>query len=312
MASDVVGRLNTPGPNTERDAHFTATLRGGGGRIITVITLQRVFKPAGYAEGWSTSPGTPVILGVVMGGKRVNPGEKKWLTIKATTPRTFELYASEIGTFAPGQIFRVTFFFKDGSNASAEATLPGTPATLTASFAGLGADVVGRGIDQKPNGEADAHFVAQLSLNGGWHMLTNVSVRHLTKQGAPDVPLYWMQGPNTAGLFVNGQRVMWPTTIKEQIYVYVPLAPRATPVKLELTANDPTPAGQPSLFRPGERWRLALQGGQVDFAPAGARGEGISGYALAVADLPPCCGRPARRACRCRAIRSRCSAPAST
>jgi hypothetical protein len=30
MASDVVGRLNVPGPNGERDAHFTATLSRGG------------------------------------------------------------------------------------------------------------------------------------------------------------------------------------------------------------------------------------------------------------------------------------------
>jgi hypothetical protein len=34
----------------------------------------------------------------------------------------------------------------------------------------------------------------------------------------------------------------------------------------------------------GVGWRLALQGGQVDFVPAGARGEGIGGYTLAVAD----------------------------
>lgn len=258
MASDVVGRLNDPKPNGERDAHFTTTLTGGRGRVITVIGLVRVFKPKGYAEGWSTSPGTPTLLGVVTGGKRINPGVKQWLSIRPTTKRTFELYASEIGTFAPGQVFRVTYFFKDGSNVSAEATLSGKPASLAISSAGMGADVVGRGIDQKPNGEPDAHFVAQLSLNGGWHMLTNVSVRHLTRQGALDTPIYWMQGPNTAGLFVDGQRVLWPTAIKEQIYVYVPLAPRSAPVRLELTANDPTPAGQQSLFRPGERWRLAV------------------------------------------------------
>jgi hypothetical protein len=34
------------------------------------------------------------------------------------------------------------------------------------------------------------------------------------------------------------------------------------------------------------RWRLTLQGGQVDFVPAGARGEGIAGYTLTVADRP--------------------------
>jgi hypothetical protein len=34
----------------------------------------------------------------------------------------------------------------------------------------------------------------------------------------------------------------------------------------------------------GTTWRLALQGGWVDFVSAGARGEGIDGYTLAVAD----------------------------
>jgi hypothetical protein len=34
----------------------------------------------------------------------------------------------------------------------------------------------------------------------------------------------------------------------------------------------------------GAGWRLALQGGSVDFVPAGARGEGIGGYTLALAD----------------------------
>jgi Glyoxalase-like domain len=36
----------------------------------------------------------------------------------------------------------------------------------------------------------------------------------------------------------------------------------------------------------GARWRLALEGGQVDFVAAGARGEGIGGFDLSVADLP--------------------------
>jgi hypothetical protein len=34
----------------------------------------------------------------------------------------------------------------------------------------------------------------------------------------------------------------------------------------------------------GTTWRLPLQGGWVDFVSAGARGEGIDGYTLAVAD----------------------------
>jgi hypothetical protein len=36
----------------------------------------------------------------------------------------------------------------------------------------------------------------------------------------------------------------------------------------------------------GARWQLALEGAQVVFAPAGARGEGIAGYTLVVADRP--------------------------
>lgn len=36
----------------------------------------------------------------------------------------------------------------------------------------------------------------------------------------------------------------------------------------------------------GAAYRLALQGGQVDFVPAGPRGEGVAGFTLAVADLP--------------------------
>lgn len=36
----------------------------------------------------------------------------------------------------------------------------------------------------------------------------------------------------------------------------------------------------------GAGWRMALQGGQVDFVPGGARGEGIAGFSLMVADRP--------------------------
>jgi hypothetical protein len=94
---------------------------------------------------------------------------------------------------------------QDGTTASAEAVLPGRPATVTAAFTRLGADIVGRGRIRSPTA-----------------------------------------------------RPTRTSSIREQIYVYVPLAPRATPVGIELTANDPTPAGRPSLFRSGERWRLAL------------------------------------------------------
>ena len=42
--------------------------------------------------------------------------------------------------------------------------------------------------------------------------------------------------------------------------------------------------GLPAPVVRGAGQRLALDGGQVDFVPAGARGEGIAGFALAVAD----------------------------
>ena len=44
----------------------------------------------------------------------------------------------------------------------------------------------------------------------------------------------------------------------------------------------------------GEAWRLALDGGWVEFVAAGARGEGIAGFTLAVADLPAVLDRAAR------------------
>jgi len=43
--------------------------------------------------------------------------------------------------------------------------------------------------------------------------------------------------------------------------------------------------GRPAPAAEGPGWRLALDPGWVDFVPAGARGEGIAGYTLAVAEL---------------------------
>jgi Glyoxalase-like domain len=42
--------------------------------------------------------------------------------------------------------------------------------------------------------------------------------------------------------------------------------------------------GLPAPIRQREGWRVALQGAQVDFVAAGARGEGIAGFTLAVSD----------------------------
>lgn len=49
--------------------------------------------------------------------------------------------------------------------------------------------------------------------------------------------------------------------------------------------------GLPAPTSHGATQRLVLDGGWVDFEPAGARGEGIVGYALAVADRDAVCAR---------------------
>ncbi len=56
------------------------------------------------------------------------------------------------------------------------------------------------------------------------------------------------------------------------------IEPRAMAARWAQTLGLPAPA------RHGEAWRLALEAGHVDFVAAGERGEGIGGYALAVAD----------------------------
>lgn len=68
-----------------------------------------------------------------------------------------------------------------------------------------------------------------------------------------------MQGPQTAGLFVNSTRVVWPTEMPWWITVYVPVNPKASPVKLDLYANDSSPKGDPNqLFGPGHQYRLTV------------------------------------------------------
>jgi hypothetical protein len=262
LGSDVVGRLGSAKPNGERDGRFSAVLDTRGGRwILQGVVLQRMLSKESYAEVWDANPGSsPSVLGVFLNGRRLNPTDRS-LNVPVKGRYRLEVYANDhAGAFAPGQVFRITVQFKDYVTAAARTTLPGRPPTITASFAGLGQDVVGRGVDQKPNGEPDAHFVVRLDTHGAWQILTNVVVRRLTAEGAPDVPLYWMQGPLTAGLFVNGKRHTWPTELPEWISVYVPLDPAAGQVRLDIYANDPTPKGQPSqLFGSGQQYRVSVE-----------------------------------------------------
>ena len=261
MAKDVVGREKVATPNGERDAQFAVMLSTGKRIVLQHVVLQRVFAKGGYAEGWDTNPGTSAsILAVYLDGRRLNNVDRDLSASLAPGSHRLVVYANDhYGVFAPGQLFRVTAAFPDFVTASATTKLAGSPPALTATFTGLGEDIVGQGTDQKPNGQADAHFVVTLDTHGAWQIIDDVTLRHLTPTGALDVPIYHMQGPQTAGLKVNGARVVWPTAMPWWISVYVPVNPKTSPVKLELYANDPTPKDEPSAwFGPGQQYRLTV------------------------------------------------------
>lgn len=263
LAKDVVGRLSVAKPNGERDALFTASLSVPTRTVLRDVVLQRVFAKGGYAEGWDANPGTSAsILAVVLDGKRVNAADRNLGVPLAPGAHRLVLYANDhYGVFAPGQLFRVTAVFPSNGTASATVKLPGGKPSITARFLGLGGDYVGRGTDQKPNGEPDAHFEVTLSTNGSWQIIENVVLRRYTAQGAPDVPIYSMQGPNTAGLVVNGTRYLWPTEMPWWISVYVPINPKGSPVRLDVYANDPTDVsgGRSGLFAPGQVWKVSVE-----------------------------------------------------
>ena len=263
LEKDVVGRLNAASPNGERDGHFTVTLVTPSKVVLKDVVLQRVFATGtGYAEGWDTNPGTSgSVLGVYLDGRRLNPTDRT-LAVPVTPGRhRLDLYGNDhYGNFAPGQYFRATAVLAGSVAASPRVKLPGGLPSVTAEFAGLGADVVGRGTDQKANGEPDAHFVVHLDTHGSWQVITNVVIRRLNAEGALDLPIFWMQGPQTAGLVVDGHRVLWPTEMPWWGSVYVPIDPKASPARLDVYANDPTPKDQPSaLFGAGQQYRVSVQ-----------------------------------------------------
>ena len=263
LGKDVVGRLAVARPNGERDGQFTAMLSVPKRTVLQAVGLQRIFAKGGYAEGWDTIPGTSgSILAVMLDGKRLNRVDRDLAAPLAPGTHRLVLYANDhYGVFAPGQLFRVTTAFPDAVTASATTKLAGGKPAITARFLGLDGDYVGRGTDQKPNGEPDAHFQVTLSTNGSWQIVKNVVLRRYTAQGAADVPIYWMQGPSTAGLVVNGTRYLWPTEMPWWISVYLPIDPKASPVKLDVYANDPKDiSGGPSgLFAPGQVWKVSVE-----------------------------------------------------
>ena len=260
---DVVGRLAVGGPNGERDGHFTAVLTTGRGSVLKDVVLQRVFASgSSYAEGWDTNPGTSAsILGVSLDRRRLNPTDRALAMPVRPGRHVLEVFANDhYGVFAPGQYFRLTAVLADSTASTPRLRLPGARPTLTAQFAGIAGDVAGRETDQKPNGEPDGHFVVRLDTHGSWQIVTDVTVRRLNAQGAPDLPIYHLGGPQTAGLLVDGHRVLWPTELPWWSSVYIPIDPKASPVRLDVYANDPSPKDEPSgYFGPGQQYRVSVQ-----------------------------------------------------
>lgn len=261
MAQDLVGRNTNGVPNGERDGRFTALVAGGSAKATVVqVAVLRVFPQGGYAEAWDTNPGTSAsVLGVVLGGRRLNPRDREVRVVVAPGKRLrLELYANDLGVFGPGARYRVDLTLSDGTVVSARTTLPGRKATLAAAFTGRTEDVVGRGIDQKPNGEPDGRFTLRLDTRGAWRVLEDVSIRRLADSGAPDVPIWHLQGPQTAGVLVNGVRALWPSALREHISAYVPLDPARGPFTIEVYGNDDTAAVGPGWFAPRQIYRIAV------------------------------------------------------
>lgn len=261
MAVDIVGRNADARPNGERDGRFTVAVTGGRTDATVVqVSVVRFFAQGGYAEAWDTSPGTSAsVLGVVVAGRRLNPRDRDVrLRVPAARRIQLELYANDVGVFAPGARYRVDLTLADRTVVTARTVLPGRPATLVASFAGRSEDVVGRGIDQRPNGEPDGRFTVRLDTRGAWRVLEDVSIRRLTDTGAPDVPIWHLQGPQTAAVVVNGIRAGWPSAVRGHIFAYVPLDPARGPFTIETYANDDAAAVGPGWFASGQAYRIAV------------------------------------------------------
>lgn len=255
LAEDKVGYESKPAKDGVRDGHFSAVLQvGAKPLVLTTVVLQRA-QGKGYAEQWDTNPGTsPPILGVYVNGKRVNPTDRVLnVPLRAKARVKLDLYGNDLGVFAPGQRYRIIANFPDFRNTKTELTLPGKPASIQASFAGRGADQVGRANDQNPNGEPDGKVTATLNTNGAWRILMDVAVRGQTPSGGLE-GWGWDANPGTSfealAVYVNGVR--YRPKAGSQYPIYVPIDPKGGPVRLELYGNDPNP----SRFVSGQRFRV--------------------------------------------------------
>ena len=254
MAEDRVGYESKAGPDGVRDGRFTAVVQVSKPIVLTTVVLQRA-QGKGYAEQWDTNPGTsPPILGVYVNGKRINKTDRTLnVKLRARASVKLDLYANDLSVFAPGQRYRIVANFPNFVTTQTELTLPGKAATIQASFAGRGADQVGRGNSQSPNGEPDGKVTATLDTNGAWRILMDVAVRGMTSSGGLE-GWGWDANLGTSfealAIYVDGVRYRPKTG--SQYPIYVPIDPKGGPARLELYGNDPNPG----RFVSGQRFRV--------------------------------------------------------
>lgn len=266
LATDRVGYESKATPDGVRDGRFRAVLRvGSKPLVLNTVVLQRVVGK-GYAEQWDTNPGTsPPILGVHVNGRRVNKTDRILDVRLAAKARVeLELYANDLGVFAPGERYRIVAAFPNFITTRTELVLPGKAAAIQASFAGRGSDQVGRGNDQSPNGEPDGKVIATVSTSGAWRILRDVIVRGMTPSGGLE-GWGWDANPGTSfetlAVYVNGVRYRPVPNVQNPIYV--PINPKGGPVRIEVYGNDPNPG----RFVPGQRFRVSAMFTDHTIAP---------------------------------------------
>lgn len=259
LGADRVGLLNDARPNGERDGHFRVVLDlRGRKRTLLGVAVQHVLAGGGLQEQWDVNGGTsPSILGLYLNGRRMNSADREVkVALSGRAPVRLDLYANDLGAFAPGERYRVVVAFEDFVTAQRTIRLPGSSAGVTASFLGRGDDLVGRANDPNPNGEPDGHWAVQLSTRGAWRILKDVAVRRVNAQGSPEAE-GWDANPGTSfsglAVLLGGKRLRQPAGRLGALYpLYAPLAPGA--YRLDLWGNDPNPG----LFVGGQTYRVTV------------------------------------------------------
>ena len=222
MDRDVVGRWKDPGSNKQPDGRFSAHLETHGvRRVVSYMVLQTVNKAGKPAGGqvWDTRPGGFWILGVYRGARRLNPVDRNIRDVVRGGAR-YEIFGNDSGWFKPGRRFRLMLQFAGGGQAEAFATIGAAPAptppephagpTLSASWGGLGRDVVGRWKDPGANKQPDGHFTVQLQTHGARKVVNYIVLHSATPQGKPIGGQVWDTRPGgywILGVYRGGRRL---------------------------------------------------------------------------------------------------------